>query len=211
MNRRDLLKAGVSILPVASRLGIGGAIAAGNIVPTESRAVESTQSALSNSNLPWQRRIRRIGQLNMTEHDPAVMNVEAWADFWASVKADVVFISVTGILAYYQTKVPFHRKGKFLGDRDFFGECCAAAKKRGMRVVARMSPDLNWDDCLEAHPDWFERHADGSPNRSKEEPRLIRTCMFTGYMTEYIPAIIREINTTYDVDAFYCNGWPPRP
>ena len=145
----------------------------------------------------------------MTEHDPAVMNVEAWADFWASVKADVVFISVTGILAYYQTKVPFHRKGKFLGDRDFFGECCAAAKKRGMRVVARMSPDLNWDDCLEAHPDWFERHADGSPNRSHEEPRLIRTCMFTGYMTEYIPAIIREVNTTYDVDAFYCNGWPP--
>src|ERR1700733_1629110 len=126
MNRRDLLKAGVSILPVASRLGIGGAIAAGNIVPTESRAVESTQSALSNSNLPWQRRIRRVGQLNMTEHDPAVMNVEAWADFWASVKADVVFISVTGILAYYQTKVRFHRKGKFLGERDFFGECCAA-------------------------------------------------------------------------------------
>jgi hypothetical protein len=171
-------------------------------------ANELSQAA-SNSTLPWQRRIRRVGQLNMTEHDPAVMNVEAWAVFWASVKADVVFISVTGILAYYQTKVLFHRKGKFLGDRDFFGECCAAAKKRGMRVVARMSPDLNWDDCLEAHPDWFERHADGTPNRSNEEPRLIRTCMFTGYMTEYIPAIIREVNTTYDVDAFYCNGWPP--
>jgi hypothetical protein len=212
MNRRDLLKAGVSILPVASRLGIG-AVAAGDIVTTEAHAGlpknDSSQAAASNSALPWQRRIRRVGQLNMTEHDPAVMNVEAWADFWASVKADVVFISVTGILAYYQTKVPFHRKGKFLGDRDFFGECCSAAKKRGMRVVARMSPDLNWDDCLEAHPDWFERHADGSPNRSKEEPRLIRTCMFTGYMTEYIPAIIREVNTTYDVDAFYCNGWPP--
>ncbi len=208
MNRRDLLKAGVSILPVASRLGIG-AVAAGNIVPTESLAEETAQSAASNSTLPWQRRIRRVGQLNMTEHDPAVMNIEAWADFWSAVKADVVFISVTGILAYYQTKVPFHRKGKFLGDRDFFGECCAAAKKRGMRVVARMSPDLNWDDCLEAHPDWFERHADGSPNRSNEEPRLIRTCMFTGYMTDYIPAIIREVNTTYDVDAFYCNGWPP--
>ncbi|HEX3119073.1 MAG TPA: alpha-amylase family protein [Candidatus Acidoferrum sp.] len=212
MNRRDLLKAGVSILPVASRLGIGGAVAAGNLVPSAegaTDAVAQSSPANADSNLPWQRRIRRVGQLNMTEHDPAVMNVEAWADFWASVKADVVFISVTGILAYYQTKVPFHRKGKFLGDRDFFGECCAAAKKRGMRVVARMSPDLNWDDCLEAHPDWFERRADGSPNRSHEEPRLIRTCMFTRYMTEYIPAIIREVNTTYDVDAFYCNGWPP--
>ncbi|MBV9888078.1 MAG: hypothetical protein JO119_16165, partial [Acidobacteria bacterium] len=208
MNRRDLLKAGVSILPVASRLGISGAVAAGSTIPAETHPGLSAQASPANSTTPWQRRIHRVGQLNMTEHDPAVMNVEAWADFWASVKADVVFVSVTGILAYYQTKVPFHRKGKFLGNRDFFGECCAAAKKRGMRVVARMSPDLNWDDCLEAHPEWFERHADGSPNRSHEEPRLIRTCMFTGYMTEYIPAIIREVNTTYDVDAFYCNGWP---
>src|ERR1700744_4741157 len=111
MNRRDLLKAGVSILPVASRLSIGGAVAAGNLVP----AAEAAQNPSPNTNLPWQRRIRRIGQLHMTEqhpprdanppaqrlprrvdhhtmpdHLPAVMNVEAWADFWASVKADVV-------------------------------------------------------------------------------------------------------------------------
>jgi hypothetical protein len=132
MNRRDLLKAGVSILPVASRLGIG-AVAAGNIVAPETRAevpANELSQAASNSTLPWQRRIRRVGQLNMTEHDPAVMNVEAWADFWASVKADVVFISVTGILAYYQTKVRFHRKGKFLGDRDFFGEKARHARRR---------------------------------------------------------------------------------
>lgn len=212
MNRRDLLKAGVGILPVASRLGIG-AVASGFAIPAEGHVSESVPdvdaASQTDAALPWQQRVRRIGQMNMTEHDPVSMNVEAWADFWASVKAEVVFVSVTGILAYYQTKVPFHRKGRFLGDRDFFGDCCAAAKKRGMRVIARMSPDLNWDDCLEAHPDWFERNADDSPNRSKEDPRLIRSCMFTGYMTEYLPAIIREVNTTYDVDGFYCNGWPP--
>ena len=209
MNRRDLLKAGVSILPVASRLGIGGAIAAGNIVPTESRAVESTQSALSNSNLPWQRRIRRIGQLNMTEHDPAVMNIEEWADYWRAAQVDVVFISVTGILAFYPSKVKFHRHGKFLDGRDFFGECVEAAKKRGMRVVARMSPDLNWGDALEAHPEWAMRNADGSVQSSGEEPRLFKTCMFSTYMDNYVPAIMREINSLYDVDCFYTNGWPP--
>jgi hypothetical protein len=137
------------------------------------------------------------------------MDVEAWADYWASAKAGAVFISVTGILAYYQTKVPFHRKGKFLGDRDFFGDCCTAAKKRGLRVIARMSPDLNWDDALETHPEWFERGEDGKALRSREDTRLIRTCMFTTYMTDYVPAIIREVNSLYDVDAFYTNGWPP--
>jgi hypothetical protein len=48
-----------------------------------------------------------------------------------------------------QTKVPFHRKGKFLGTRDFFGECRAAAKKRGMH------------------------------NDRANESRLFRTCIFS--------------------------------
>ena len=145
----------------------------------------------------------------MTEYDPAVMNVDQWADYWHSAKADIVFVSVTGILAFYPSKVKFHRHGKFLQDRDLFGECAAAAKKRGMRVVARMSPDLNWGDALEAHPEWAMRHQDGSVQYSGEEPRLFKTCMFTSYMDDYIPAIMREVNSLYDVDCFYTNGWPP--
>src|ERR1019366_1674457 len=141
MNRRDLLRAGLAAMPLAS----GVAIPAG-------------QPAAA-ANVPWQRKIRRLGQLNMTEHDPVALNVEEWADYWASLKVDAVMVSVTGILAFYQTKVPFHRKGKFLGDRDFFGECCAAAKKRGIHVIARMSPDLNWEDAVDAHPEWFQRNA----------------------------------------------------
>ena len=159
--------------------------------------------------VPWQRKIRRVGQTNMTEHDPAVLDVEQWADYWASLKVDAVLVSVTGILAFYQTKVPYHRKGKFLGDRDFFGECCAAAKKRGLHVIARMSPDLNWEDAVEAHPEWFQRDAQGNAVHHTEDPRLFRTCMFTTYMTDYMPAIMREINSLYDVDGMYTNAWPP--
>ncbi|HEY3836586.1 MAG TPA: alpha-amylase family protein [Bryobacteraceae bacterium] len=159
--------------------------------------------------MPWQRKIRRIGQLNMTEHDPVVLNVDEWADYWVSLKVDVTLVSVTGILAFYQTKVPFHRKGKYLGSRDFFGDCCSAAKKRGLRVIARMSPDLNWEDAVQAHPEWFQRDAEGNPMHHTEDPRLFRTCMFTSYMTDYMPAIMREINSLYDVDGMFTNAWPP--
>lgn len=157
----------------------------------------------------WQQTVRRVGQTNFTEYDPAVMNVDEWADYWHSVQADVVFVSVTGILAFYPSRVTFHRHGKFLNGRDLFGECVAAAKKRGMRVVARMSPDLNWGDALEAHPEWAMRNRDGSVQHSGEDPRLFKTCMFTSYMDEYVPAIMREVNSFYDVDCFYANGWPP--
>jgi hypothetical protein len=190
IDRRTLLKAGLAAVPLAS----------------SSNADAQAAAPLA---IPWQRKIRRVGQLNMTEHDPAAMNVEEWADYWASLKVDAVLVSVTGILAFYQTKVPFHRKGKFLGNRDFFGECCAAAKKRGIHVIARMSPDLNWEDAVQAHPEWFQRNAQGNVARHGEDPRLFRTCMFTTYMTEYIPAIMREINSLYDVDGHFTNAWPP--
>src|ERR1035438_8831083 len=159
--------------------------------------------------VPWQRKIRRLGQTNMTEHDPAVLDVEQWADYWASLKVDAVMVSVTGILAFYQTQVPYHRKGKYLGNRDFFGECCAAAKKRGIHAIARMSPDLNWEDAVQAHPEWFQRDAQGNAVHHTEDPRLFRTCMFTTYMTDYMPAIMKEINSLYDVDGLYTNAWPP--
>jgi hypothetical protein len=112
-------------------------------------------------------------------------------------------------LAFYPSKVQFHRHGKFLNGRDFFGECVAAARKRGMRVVARMSPDLNWGDALDVHPEWAMRDANGSVLLSPEDSRLFRTCMFTSYMDGYVSAIMREINLLYDVDCFYTNGWPP--
>ncbi len=216
LNRRAFLKAGLqtgaAAVPVSAAFDAGispllNAVEAAppvHLVEFPPRLGPIDPTAQS-----WQQRVRRVGQSNMTEHDPAVMNIEEWADYWHSAQVDVVFISVTGILAFYPSKVPFHRHGKFLQGRDFFGECVAAAKKRGMRVVARMSPDLNWDDALAAHPEWAMRNADGSPQRSGEDPRLFKTCMFSTYMDDYVPALIREVNSLYDVDCFYTNGWPP--
>ena len=218
-NRRNFLKTGAAAFPLAAALdAIHPAVAhsaenlaeiratgpAPHLVPLPQRLAPVDPASLA-----WQQSIRRVGQSNMTEHDPAVMNIEEWADFWHAGKADIVFISVTGILAFYPSKVKFHRHGKFLNGRDFFGECVTAAKKRGLRVVARMSPDLNWGDALEAHPEWAMRNADGSVQFSHEDPRLFETCMFTTYMDDYIPAVMREVNSLYDVDCFYTNGWPP--
>src|ERR1019366_9150520 len=68
-------------------------------------AIIATDLLAAEPAVPWQRKIRRLGQTNMTEHDPAVLDVEQWADYWASLKIDAVLVSVTGILAFYQTKV----------------------------------------------------------------------------------------------------------
>jgi Hypothetical glycosyl hydrolase 6/Beta-galactosidase trimerisation domain len=166
------------------------------------------QNAVLRNDVPWHQKIRRAGQVNITEHDPAVLNVEEWADYFASLKCDVVFASVTGIIAFYPTQVPFHRKSKFLNDRDFTGDLVSAAKKRGMHIIGRFSPDLNWGDALAAHPEWFRRDKNGNPVPSAEEPLLFNTCMFTTYMTEHMPALFREVNSRYAVDGLFTNAWP---
>jgi hypothetical protein len=216
LNRRNFLKTGLTVgtIPLTSALSDLDIAAASLDEQTKKRTVTIVSlpqrlPPIDLQSVSWQQKIRRVGQTNMTEYDPAVMNVDAWADYWHAAQADIVFISVTGILAFYPSKVKFHRHTKFLHDRDLFGECVTAAKKRGMRAVARMSPDLNWGDALEAHPEWAMRNKDGSVQHSSEEPRLFKTCMFSTYMDDYVPAIMREVNSLYDVDCFYTNGWPP--
>lgn len=216
LNRRKFLKSGLTVgaLPLTSTLSDLHVAAASLDEPTRKPtgtivSLPERLPPIDSEGVPWQQKIRRIGQTNMTEYDPAVMNVDAWTDYWHATQADIVFISVTGILAFYPSKVKFHRHGKFLRDRDLFGECVTAAKKRGMRTVARMSPDLNWGDALEAHPEWAMRNKDGSVQHSNEDSRLFKTCMFSTYMDDYVPAIMREVSSLYDVDCFYTNGWPP--
>ena len=192
LNRRSFLKtsltAGAAIIPSGSVVHDLNASHPEYSVPVDAHgsaveivALPPRLASLDPATLPWQQRIRRVGQTNMTEYDGAAMNVEQWADYWHAAKADIVFVSVTGILAFYPSRVKFHRHGKFLKGRDLFGECVSAAKKRGMRVVARMSPDLNWPDALAAHPEWAMRHRDGSVQRNNEDLRCcaapIRPCV----------------------------------
>src|ERR1700751_39488 len=154
IDRRAFLKAGIASVPLAC---------AGNSLGLTRGNNAGPDVAADQAEVPWQQKLRRIGQTNFTEHDPAVFDIEGWADYWASAKVGAVFISITGILAFYPSKVPFHRHGKFLNGRDFTGELHDAAKKRGMRTVARYSPDLNWGDALAAHPEWFMRDEQGKP------------------------------------------------
>lgn len=118
LNRRTFLKSGAAALPLAVDLDTltqvtpeppSGAVDTVSLVTLPPRL-----APVDPAKLPWQAKIRRVGQSNMTEHDPAVMNIEEWADYWHSAGAEIVFVSVTGILAFYTSKVPFHRWGKFL-------------------------------------------------------------------------------------------------
>ena len=157
---------------------------------------------------PWYATMRRCGQLNFNERDPLTLDVAAWAEYWASLRVNALLVNGGGIMAFYPTDVAYHHRSAFLGTRDLFGEMAAAARTRGIRVVARMDCNYSWEEALRAHPEWFERDRDGQPRRHNESTWLFKTCMFSPYFTEQMPAIYREIAKRYAVDAFFTNGWP---
>ena len=158
--------------------------------------------------VPWYQTMRRCGQVNFNERDPIELNIDDWLDYWSSLKIHALLLNGGGILAFYPTRIAYHHKSQYLDGRDLFGDFASAAKKRGIRVVARLDCNYAWEEAWKAHPEWFERRADGTPVQHDQSTWLYKTCMYSAYFTEQMPAIIREINSLYDVDGFFTNGWP---
>ena len=182
------------------------AVSAAALAAPRGRAAEERSTPPSKP--PWYASMRRCGQLNFNERDPLTLDVEGWVNFWSSLKVDALLLNGGGIVAFYPTEVPHHHRSEFLGRRDLFGEMTAEARKRGIRVVARMDCNFAYEEAFRARPEWFERERDGSPRRHGESTWLYKTCMFGPYFTEQMPAIYREINRGYAPDGFFTNGWP---
>jgi hypothetical protein len=188
MNRREFIEVSGASLVVASTRRLGA------LAPEAGK--------------PWYETMQRCGQVNFNEQDPVSMNADEWMDYFASLKVNVVLLNGGGIMAFYPTQVPYQHRSEFLGSRDLFGEMLAAGRKRNMRVVARMDCNYAYEEAFQAHPEWFQFGADGSPTRHPECHWLYKTCMFGTYFTQQMPAIYREINQRYAPDGFYTNGWP---
>ena len=165
-------------------------------------------AAGSTQKKPWYSAMLRCGHLNLNEEDPLTLNVDAWMDYFASLKVDAVLLNGGGIMAFYPTSIPFQHRSEFLGSRDLLGELVAASRKRNIRIVSRMDANYAYGEAFQAHPEWFEYNADGSPRRHPECPWIYKTCMFSTYFTEQMSAIYREIGQRYAPDCFYTNGWP---
>ncbi|MFB3826636.1 MAG: alpha-amylase family protein [Bryobacteraceae bacterium] len=158
--------------------------------------------------IPWYRKMRRCGQINYNYRDPLVLDIGYWIDYWSSLKVDAVLLNAGGGVCFYPTKIPYHHKSEFLGNRDLFGDFAKAAKKAGIRVVARLDCNFAFEEAWKARPEWFMRNEKGEPVWRRDAPGLYSTCMFSTYFSEQMTSIIEEINDLYDVDGFFTNGWP---
>src|ERR1019366_5122696 len=120
---------------------------------------------------------------------------------------DAVCLSAGGCVAYYPTKVPFHHRSAWLGERDVFGELLADCRKLGMVVIARPDPPATYDDAQAAHPDWIAVDASGRPRRHWASPEMWVTCGVGPYNFEFMTEVKQEIMSRYRPDAIFINRW----
>jgi hypothetical protein len=156
------------------------------------------------SKAPWYRSVLRWGQTNITEPDAEKYDISWWRDYWRRTQTQGVIINAGGIVAYYPSRFPLHRRARSLGNRDLFGDLRKAAQTDGLAVLARMDSGGADDEFYRAHPDWFALDASGKPHRGRD---LFIPCINGPYCREYIPDLMREIAERYRPEGFADNSW----
>lgn len=154
--------------------------------------------------LPWFKTVTRWGQINITEKDPPQYDISWWRSFWKETQTEGIVVNAGGIVAYYPTKIPLHRRAEFLGGRDLFGELCKAASEDGLVVFARMDSNRAHEEFYNAHPDWFSLDIAGKPYKAAD---LYISCVNSPYYQQHIPAILTEIAHLYKPAGFTDNSW----
>lgn len=178
--------------------------AATALVVAGGRLVTLADGEAVTADTPWYRRAIRWGQTNINELDPTRYDIGWWREQWRRTRIQGIVVNAGGIVAYYPTQVPMHRRAKFLGDRDLFGDLSRAAHTDGLAVFARMDSTGANEDFYRMHPDWFSVDSDGTPYRARD---LYVPCVNGPYYHEHIAAILREIVTLYHPEGFTDNLW----
>ena len=159
---------------------------------------------------PWYRRVMRWGQTNIREIDaaPGHYDVPWWVEHWKATHVQGVIVNAGGIVAYYPSAFPLHRRSPYLGERDVFGEVTQAARDNGIVVVARMDSSRANERFYFEHPDWFTVDAEGKPYHAGDfDGPFYTACISSPYYREFLPAVLQEICERYKPEGFSDNSW----
>ncbi|HWX18280.1 MAG TPA: alpha-amylase family protein [Candidatus Binatia bacterium] len=186
------------------QLALASATVAGAELGALAGSAAKNSDARRAAKAPWYRHVLRWGQTNITELDPTRYDIGWWREYWQRTQVQGIIVNAGGIVAYYPSRFPLHRRAQFLGERDLFGELVQAARQQGLAVLARMDSSRASEEFYRAHPDWFAVDASGRPHRSGE---LYTSCVNGPYFREYIPDVLREIVARYHPEGFTDNSW----
>jgi Hypothetical glycosyl hydrolase 6/Beta-galactosidase trimerisation domain len=166
----------------------------------------SAFSSISDAN--WSSKPMRWAQINMTEDDPAKMDVSFWLDYFKRIHADGACLSAGGVVAFYPTDIKFHHRSRWLpGYENFLSDLIEGCRSQGMVVLARTDPHATYQDVYEAHPEWIAVDAEGNKRPHPDYPDMWLTCALGPYNFDFMTEVTHEIVQRYFVYGVFSNRW----
>ena len=156
----------------------------------------------------WFDRPMRWAQINMTEDDPARMDVPFWLDYFKRIHADGACLSAGGVVAFYPTDIQFHHRSHWLpGHEAFLSGLIDGCRKQGMVVLARTDPHATYQDAYDAHPEWIAVDAEGKKRPHPDYPNMWLTCALGPYNFDFMTEVTHEIASRYSINGVFSNRW----
>ncbi len=142
----------------------------------------------------------RLVQTNLRETD-ANLDPDELVRQVRDLGANALLFNAGGILAWYPTRIKYHRINPLLTG-DLLGAVLERAHAAGVRVIGRLDLSKCPQPALDERPEWFYLSPAG---RRVDYNGQYHTCINGGYCREQGVAIVREILGNYPLDGVFFN------
>ena len=149
----------------------------------------------------WNRTPVRLIQTNLPEIEGS-MDREKYLNSILEASANTLLFNTGGIVANYQTKLPFQWKNPYIGDQDLVADLIKMLHEKGIRYIARFDFSKLDSSIATLKPEWLYRDADGNPQIFNG---LYSACINGDYYQKYSFEILKEAINNYDFDGIFFN------
>ncbi len=149
----------------------------------------------------WNRTPVRLIQTNLPEVEGS-MDRDAYMKSIMDASANAVLFNTGGIVANYQTKLPYHWKNPNIGTGDLVADLIKRMHENGIKYIARFDFSKIDSSIAVRKPDWLFV---GSKGEHQIYNGLYSVCVNGGYYQEYIFKILEEAIENYAFDGIFFN------
>jgi hypothetical protein len=143
----------------------------------------------------------RVAQFLLRDDDVATEDPQRMVATAAAWGANAILLNAAGISAQYPTRLAYQPRNAHLRG-DLVGDAVSAARRRGLRFIARVDVSKVDPDIGRAHPDWLRRDAAGNVVTEWAMPE---TCFTGDHWQRNAFEMVDEMLAAYDVDGVFFN------
>lgn len=111
----------------------------------------------------WYWRAMRWLTMNLVQDDPGKVDLDFWLDYLKRAHVDAASWNSGGIIAFYPTNLPHHKRNERLGSSDPLGYLIEGCRKMGLIVTTRVDHHATYPDTAKAKPEWISIDENGQP------------------------------------------------